>query len=152
MDSAKLNDWLQVIGMFGVLAGLVFVGLELRQSHQIALAAQYQARTSDTMGLWETLLDSGFDFSSSEKPLEQLSRSEFDSRFALNNWVWISLDNHHYQHQSGFFSEEAWRGSKARILQFYSSDIGRVAFDDVRPYLRISFVELVEQLAAEANS
>ncbi len=151
MDSAKLNDWLQVIGVFGVIASLIFVGLQLRQTHQIALAAQYQARTSDTMGLWEAMLDSGFDFSASEKPVAELSRSEFDSRFAVNNWVWVSLDNHHYQHQSGFFSEEAWRGSKARILQFYSSDIGRVTFDTLRPYLRESFVELVEEVTADGN-
>lgn len=38
MDSRKLNDWLQVIGLFGVLAGLIFVGLQLRQDRQIAIA------------------------------------------------------------------------------------------------------------------
>jgi len=44
MDSAKLNDWLQVIGLFGVIAGLAFVGLQMKQEQKIALSAAYQAR------------------------------------------------------------------------------------------------------------
>ena len=31
MDSAKLNDWLQVVGLFGVIASLIFVGLQMKQ-------------------------------------------------------------------------------------------------------------------------
>ena len=41
----SFDTWLQLLGMLSVLAGLVFVGLEMRQSQQIALAAQQQART-----------------------------------------------------------------------------------------------------------
>jgi hypothetical protein len=32
MDSAKANDWIQMIGIFGVLAGLVFLGFEIQQN------------------------------------------------------------------------------------------------------------------------
>ena len=39
MDSAKLNDWMQILGMFAIVASLVFVGLQMKQSHQIALSA-----------------------------------------------------------------------------------------------------------------
>lgn len=42
----SFDVWVQLIGMLGVLGGLIFVGLEMRQSQQIALAAQQQARTS----------------------------------------------------------------------------------------------------------
>jgi len=34
--SKELNDWLQVIGLFGVLGGLIFVGLQLRLDRQVA--------------------------------------------------------------------------------------------------------------------
>ena len=46
MNSARINDSLQIIGLFGVIASLVFVGLQLKQSHEIALAEIYQARTA----------------------------------------------------------------------------------------------------------
>lgn len=38
MSSNKFGDWLQIIGTFGVLGGLIFVGLEIRQDRQIAKA------------------------------------------------------------------------------------------------------------------
>ena len=38
MDSAKLNDWMQVIGIFAVVASLIFVALQIRQDQAIAQA------------------------------------------------------------------------------------------------------------------
>ena len=36
MGSGKLNDWLQLVGLLGVLGGLMFVGMQLRQDREIA--------------------------------------------------------------------------------------------------------------------
>ena len=36
MDSNKVNDWLQIFGMFGIIASLIFVGLQLKQADEIA--------------------------------------------------------------------------------------------------------------------
>jgi len=38
MKSSKLSDWLQVIGSFGVLAGLVLVTLQMKQSTDLVRA------------------------------------------------------------------------------------------------------------------
>jgi hypothetical protein len=38
MNSAKLNDWMQVAGIFAVVASLIFVGLQMRQEQDIAVA------------------------------------------------------------------------------------------------------------------
>ena len=46
MDSAKLNDWMQVIGIFALVASLVFVGLQMKQTHEIALSNAYQSRAA----------------------------------------------------------------------------------------------------------
>jgi len=32
MDSAKLSDWIQIVGTFAIVASLIFVGIEVRQS------------------------------------------------------------------------------------------------------------------------
>jgi hypothetical protein len=37
MVSKELNDWLQVVGLFGVFGGLIFVGLQLRLDRQVAI-------------------------------------------------------------------------------------------------------------------
>ena len=36
MNSARLNDWMQVVGIFALVASLVFVGLQMRQTQEIA--------------------------------------------------------------------------------------------------------------------
>ncbi len=44
LDSAKLSDWLQVVGLFAVVASLIVVGLQMKQTDAIALSAIYQER------------------------------------------------------------------------------------------------------------
>ena len=40
MRKISLDVLIQLIGMLGILGGLVFVGLEMRQSQQLALDSQ----------------------------------------------------------------------------------------------------------------
>ena len=42
---SKYSDLFQIVGVIGLIASLIFVGLELRQSQQIALAEQHVERT-----------------------------------------------------------------------------------------------------------
>lgn len=46
MESRSQRDWLQILGQFGVVASLIFVGLQMKQDHEIALSVAYQARTA----------------------------------------------------------------------------------------------------------
>ena len=53
MRKISLDVLIQLIGMLGILGGLVFVGLEMRQSQQLALAAQQTAR----MQVWTDMVN-----------------------------------------------------------------------------------------------
>jgi hypothetical protein len=35
MNSEKINDWLQVVGMVGIMASLIFVGVQVRQTQRV---------------------------------------------------------------------------------------------------------------------
>ncbi len=61
MDSAKLNDWMQVVGIFAVVASLIFVGLQMIQDREIALAGQYQERSAMAVEYWNGLAQSEYD-------------------------------------------------------------------------------------------
>ena len=50
-----------MLGMLSVLAGLVFVGLELRQSQQIAIGAQQQSRAQMSVDGAYAWLEAGID-------------------------------------------------------------------------------------------
>jgi len=45
MNSAKINDWIQVVGIFAVVASLMFVGLQMRQDRVIATAEAFTSRS-----------------------------------------------------------------------------------------------------------
>lgn len=42
----SLNAWLSLLANLGVIAGIVFVGLELRQTNQAPLGSAYQERAN----------------------------------------------------------------------------------------------------------
>lgn len=49
MDSAKLNDWIQVVGIFALVASLIFVGLQMRQAQNIAMSDGALANAANTI-------------------------------------------------------------------------------------------------------
>ena len=78
MNSAKLNDWMQVIGIFALVLSLVFVGIQLRQEQEIAIVDTYGAVTEteinisilvgENMAIWQRGLN-GDDLSEEESGL-----------------------------------------------------------------------------------
>ncbi len=51
MDSAKLNDWLQVVGIFALVASLIFVGMQMRQDRTLASVEAMSSRVEASVGL-----------------------------------------------------------------------------------------------------
>ena len=135
-----------------IVASLVFVGLQLKQSHEIALASQYHARISDARGLWQAILESGYDFYRIvETPDEDLTSVERSARLALIQMSWLSAQNQHFQYEAGFFTDESWESSKRIIESLLSNPPSRGVFERNKATMPKSFVEVVEQLAADAG-
>ena len=59
MKKVSLDTWIQLLGMLGLLGGLVFVGLEMQQSQNIALAAQQQSRMEVFVEAMNTFSETG---------------------------------------------------------------------------------------------
>ena len=110
---SKINDWLQVIGFLGVIGSLIFVGMQLKQTQDIALAGTYNARASQTIdanaaGLATPQFYSGMAKIYSGKR-DQLTAEEY---IALEQETTIFLtiyENNHFQYKMGFLPEEHWQ-------------------------------------------
>lgn len=122
MDSAKLNDWMQVIGIFALVASLIFVGLEMRQSQQIALSAAYQARADSSMNLRLAPLESETLQSVLAKTANGANIGDFTpeemvvARARWNGGM-VYLENMHYQYLNGFITAEHWQTSRSELAQ-----------------------------------
>lgn len=159
MDSAKLNDWMQVIGIFALVASLIFVGMQMRLDREIARVMIYQSRASTTAEVLATLASSPDAMAASVKSLSgdpitdqdmMLGSFQFGSVFALS-------DNSYYQYQQGFLPEEHWLSVRRTVKNAISNNpFGRQyverSLDNFRPAFRDELVRMMSEIDEKTDN
>ena len=123
MDSAKINDWLQVVGLFAVVASLIFVGLQMKQTDAIALSTIYQERSIASRETSLALASNPYFLSGSAK-LYVGKQSELTAQeaIALEYDIGSQLvvaDNYLQQYEWGFLTEAHWSSTIANLKCSY---------------------------------
>ena len=141
MDSAKVNDWIQVVGIFALVASLIFVSLQLKQSQEIAIASQYQARADATMNFFSAHVEADYVMRNfRDKVTDSLSAQDITAGL----WYWVAFDNHYFQYQSGFLTEGAWQGQLRSMKQFHSNCNLHFVYDRRKHAFRPELIALVD--------
>lgn len=156
MDSAKLNDWLQVIGLFGVIASLIFVGLQMKQDQEIALSSAYQSRADASTQLWSDMAANlaliEAEVKSEELGYDSLTPQE-KALLAYSAQAWLHLfENVHFQYVNGFISEEHWRRSREAFKPDFRTAATRSLYESNPGYWRESFQKVINELIAEIDT
>ncbi len=150
MDSAKLNDWMQVIGIFAVVASLVFVGLQMRQDQEIAKATLYQMRSDSGRELGMVVLENpeirDVIFRAAANGTQGLSPNEiwlldFNCQTILGHF-----ENSHHLFQLGFLSTEQWTADRQQLHQILNSICRQSWTARQRSTFRSSFVEEIDAI------
>ena len=99
----------------------------MRQSQEIALAEQYQARAEATMELLLTHIEADF---VGPLPLraglsDQMTAADINTYL----WLWIQMDNHYFQYQRGFLDEESWQAQLTNVIELYNACPTRFVWD-----------------------
>jgi hypothetical protein len=143
----KVADWKDVaelVGIAAIVASLLFVGLQLKQSHEIALAIQFQARAEATQNLHLTAIEADW---LPVRPLRNRISNDMSARdINVFLWLWIQYDNHYYQYQAGFLDESSWQAQFQNVRELYSFCDARFVYEWRKKGLRSEFVELIESL------
>ena len=120
MDSAKLSDWLQAIGLFAVVASLIFVGLQMRQTDAIALSEMYQeraigARANNIANTNNPYFLSGMAklYTGRQGELTAQEAISLELDFGSNQLI---KDNYHQQYEWGYLTEAYWNQTIAEII------------------------------------
>jgi hypothetical protein len=110
MDSERLNDWMQVVGIFAVVLSLIFVGYQLKQSQDIAVAGQNQERQSVALDYYASLIqvDEIVDNYGAQHR-EHLADRMIGLSYIRSRMRLSIYDNNHFQYQSGFMTVESWQ-------------------------------------------
>ena len=119
MKKVSLDTWIQLLGMVGVLGGLVFVGLEMRQSQQIAIAGQQQERASIFIDYYQSFLEAGHDLDLYTREGfvidENSTPEESMAQRAAAQIAWFIFENDFYQYQYGLMSDDVFEAKKRNI-------------------------------------
>ena len=149
----SFDTWIQLLGMIGVLGGLIFVGLEMRQSQIIAVAGQAQARNQAQLDFQLGVLTAENGFSRDVFGMDgvnrlnptDLTQEEAHALRHILSWRAISLQNAFQQYQLGLLPEDVWEQVKSRIQLHWESCYSRPSLAGVIP----SFQEYLESLPVE---
>ena len=156
MDSGKLNDWLQVVGLFAVVGSLIFVGLQMRQDQEIALFQAYQSRADQSIGLLLAALESetvqSFWAKADGIVAEELTTTELVIGTQLARANLIHWENNHYQYQRGFVTQEHWDTQLAMMRRLMPLRIFRNSYESNKDLWRASFAKVLDQVLEEAGS
>ena len=152
MKLDSINRWLTLIANLGVMAGIIFLAVELRQNTvatELSAASSFQDRFSAIELFiagnpeFSELLDKGRTGAEVSRP-EQLRLMVFYGT-VLRQW-----QINHLQYLSGALDEDVWLGSQDYMDQILNEDIGLLnRWQSGKSHFSPKFNELVESMTAE---
>ncbi len=167
MKSSNWKESAELIGIITIVASLIFVGLELRQSQKVAIASQYQLRISFNLDYFQNMRDislarageraririSGYDLKPALKDsLLRLPPLELGDLVNEMDQIFFIFDNNHYQYQSGFVDEESWRSMRSRFKNYLrNEELARQRILSNPGRFRPSVVDEVRQMLNEGE-
>ena len=169
MKPFNWRDSTEIVGIIAIVGGLVFVGMQLRQSQEIAIASQYQERASTAVEYYSSQMQNdraiiakaeeiaaAVELGTASPALKVLIESR--SPESVGMWFYrhqvffVMLDNFHFQYSSGFMAEESWVAFRRQLRDELSDDFTEAYYRDYGANSRISFEELCEQILQEIES
>ena len=146
MRKASLDVCIQFIGLLSVVAGLLFVGMEMRQTQRIALASETSNRmyqvliqtinsSSETGVDWTKMVFGDY---------SELSESE---KIAKRNNVamgWLVAENDFSLFKLGLMSEEVMEVNEGLLSLYYNQCDVRNIYEARRHLMDVEFMQIVE--------
>lgn len=112
MKIERWRDIAELVALVAVVASLIAVVFELRQTQAALQAQTYQARAFDAIGFW---LNMAQDLEMERLPVNfdprSLTEEEFRRAQRLYTAIRIDLDNEYYQYRNGFLDPDFYLNS-----------------------------------------
>jgi hypothetical protein len=151
VDFDKINRWVTLVANIGVVAGIFFLAIELRQAN---LATRIAARDSASQGHIDFMgdtLDSTVLAVARQKAVtnEELTDLELGQLTQFHARRWRHYERVYYLYQYGVLSEQEWEGFKNGIMRAMNGpsgywEISRSQWQSGKPLLSKQFVEYVD--------
>ena len=147
MKLDQLNAWLALAANVGVIAGIVFLGLEIRQNTRTMQAAAIQDSTGiarEQILMFATDAETNrIAMVGSEDP-SNLNKEEQKRFFWINRSFWLGMQGLYRQWEMGVLPNLEWDVWTKIICENYSSRGGQVHWPGNKQKLIPAFIDWVE--------
>ena len=158
----KNPDWksiAEIIGVAAIVASLIFVGLQMRQSHEIARSEANHSRAETSVSVLVDASSNPYFLSSMAKISngqgDEMTGEERAARQLVLLAQLIHWENMYIQYLEGFFYERRWLASRASLKSALESTeiVSTRQIYEAAPGLWSSeFQELVDALLTEIDA
>jgi hypothetical protein len=142
---------MQLIGIFALVASLVFVGFQVKQAQEIAESETYQARVAtpiepSSMRASNPVFTSAIAKTYSGHSDESSAQEKVVVEFFFGAEMTL-LENHHFQFESGYLPLEHWEKNLADLR----CNLSPPMFREITNYWnwRSSFQAVIDEFSAE---
>ena len=157
MKTMSWKDIAEFVGIAAIVASRIFVGLQLKQSQEIAIASASQTRTAISMEMLTAIAtDPVIRSALTKQQAGNAGDMNADESAALNAIAYANLllfEDTHLQYQGGFVSEAKWAGTRANLKRGLWDHRGgpalRTAYERTSSTWSPPFQALVTELIAE---
>jgi hypothetical protein len=145
MRKVSLDVCIQFIGLLSVVGGLLFVGIEMRQTQRIALATETSNRMYQVLQTINTSSETGVDWTKIVfSEYSELSETEKIAKRNNASQGWLLVENDFNLYKIGLLSEEVWQAKSGLIDVYYNQCPLRDIYELRRPLMPVEFVQIVE--------
>ncbi len=165
LKAANWKTIAELVGMATIVASLIFVGLQMKQAQEIAIAAQYQERANTAIEYYlgfmnepaigdrgRGMIENGY-YDTYPTAVRESIASKAPVAIALRylrfRMAMTMQDNNYFQYESGFMSEGAWQSQRNRFRKLFSNELFAATYLHEKSEYRPSFQQLCDQVLTE---
>lgn len=121
--SDKIRFAIEIVGIIAIVASLIFVGLQMRQTHEIALVTLMQMRSDAGRELAAAQIGSEplLAIDAKVQAGEELTSYEVVTRSLRPFLFYNQFENSHFLYLNGYITEEQWQSDLAAIRHYTST-------------------------------
>ena len=168
----EIKQIVEIFGLFGVIASLVFVGYQISLDRKVAISEQYQSRIAIVTARWQAQLESDDYITMMAKlyenyPIEwwtdEFEAVRNDLEFSTRDIAVVvvdtkmllwSIDNNYFQYQNGLFEENAWVQARSVLKENLRNSLLRPIIlglvESLRPQTSSLINEVLQEIRQES--
>jgi len=134
MKLDKLNRWLTLTANVSVVAGIIFLALEVRQNSESVRASTTQALeqgVSDVMYSWTSSVHHAVIMDKAMRDFAALSEEEQIFAIFCVRRLYLHMDAYFWAHKQGLLPIELWEREERVMAYWVNLPIGRSVWKDI---------------------